>query len=157
MARFKISPGLDNYTKKLQELQMKTRDELIGKAVYKGAGIVADAMQTSITYRLRTHPDPHQGVTKEQKDGLHRGLGISRMRDDNGFINVKIGFDGYNAIINKKYPKGQPNALVARSLVKGTSTAPKQDFVTPVVKQTESAAENAMEDVIDSGIEKIMS
>lgn len=156
MARFKISPGLEEYTRKLQTLQLKTRDELIGKAVYKGAGVVADAIRTGIS-GLRVSKDVHKGVTPIQKKGLADGLGISRMKDESGFINVKIGFNGYNAHVSEKYPKGQPNSLVARSLEKGTSTAPAQRFVAPAVRRTEAAAENAMKDVIESGIEKIMS
>lgn len=156
MARFKISLGLDNYTKKLQELQLKTRDELIGKAVYEGAGIVADTIRAGIS-GLKESPDVHKGVTSLQKQGLADGLGISRMKDENGFINVKIGFNGYNGHVSAKYPKGQANALVARSLEKGTSTAPAQRFVSPAVRRAEVAAENAMKDVIESGIEKIMS
>lgn len=156
MARFKISPGLDEYTRKLQQLGLKTREELIGKAVFAGAGIVADGMRSAIG-SLKESRDVHKGVTPIQKQGLAAGLGISRMKDENGFINVKIGFNGYNGHVSAKYPKGQPNALVARSVEKGTSTAPAQRFVAPTVSRTKSAAENAMKDVIESGIEKIMS
>ena len=156
MARFKISPGLDNYTEKLQDLQLRTRNELIGKAIYEGAGIVADTIRSGIS-GLKESPDVHKGVTPIQKQGLADGLGISRLKDESGFINVKIGFNGYNGHVNPKYPKGQANALVARSLEKGTSTAPAQRFVSSAVRRAEAAAENAMKEVVESGIEKIMS
>ena len=156
MARFKISPGLDEYTRKLQQLGMKTREELIGKAVFASAGIVADEMRASIQ-SLDVSERSTEGVTEKQKQGLLDGLGISRMKDEGGFINVKIGFNGYNGHVSAKYPKGQPNAMIARSLEKGTSHAPAQPFAAPAVKRSKPAAENAMKDVIESGIEKIMS
>lgn len=156
MARFKLSPDLDKYTKQLQELELKTRDELIGKAVFAGAGIVADAIRANIQ-GLSESPSSRHGLTAKQKQGLLQGLGISRMKDESGFINVKIGFNGYNGHVSKKFPKGQPNALIARSAEKGTSYAPAQRFVSPAVNRTKAAAENAMKDVVESGIEKIMS
>lgn len=155
MARLKVNPNLDKYTKKLEQLQLDTRDKIIGKAVYEGAGIVADAVRANIN-ALATSNDFHEAVTPKQKAGLLAGLGISRMKDENGFINVKIGFNGYNSIRNKRYPNGQPNALVARSLEKGTSTAPAQRFVAPAVKRAQASAENAMQEVVESEIDKIM-
>lgn len=155
MARFKVNPNLDKYNKQLEQLQLETRDKIIGEAVYKGAGIVADAVRANIN-GLRTSNDFHKALTPKQKEGLLSGLGISRMKDENGFINVKIGFNGYNSIRNKRYPNGQPNALVARSIEKGTSTAPAQRFVAPAVKRAQSSAESAMQDVVESEINKIM-
>lgn len=156
MARLKLSPDLDKYTRQLQQLELKTRDELIGKAVYAGAGLVADAIRAGINSLPESQSSRH-GLTAKQKQGLANGLGISHMKDESGFINVKIGFNGYNGHVSKKFPKGQPNALIARSAEKGTSYAPAQRFVAPAVNRTKAAAENAMEEVIDSGIEKIMS
>lgn len=155
MARFKVNPNLDEYTKKLQRLQMDTRDKIIGKAVFEGAGIVADAVRANIN-GLATSTDFHKAVTPKQKAGLLAGLGISRMKDEDGFVNVKLGFNGYNDVKNKRYPNGQPNALVARSLEKGTSTAPAQRFVAPAIKRAQNAAENAMKQVVESEIDKIM-
>lgn len=155
MARLKINPNLDKYTKKLEQLQFDTRDKIIGKAVYEGAGIVADAVRANIN-ALTTSNDFHEAVTPKQKEGLLSGLGISRMKDENGFINVKVGFNGYNSIRNKRYPNGQPNALVARSLEKGTSVAPAQRFVAPAVKRAQASAENAMQEIVESEIDKIM-
>lgn len=156
MARLKLSPNLEKYTAQLQELQLKTRDELIGKAVFEGAGIVADAIRAGIN-ALPESPSSRHGLTAKQKQGLANGLGISRMKDEGGFVNVKIGFNGYNGHVSKKFPKGQPNAMIARSAEKGTSYAPAQRFVAPAVNRTKDAAEHAMQDVVESGIEKIMS
>ena len=48
-------------------------------------------------------------------------MGISPIKHDGDYINAKVGFDGYGSIPTKKYPKGVPNQLVARSVNSGTS------------------------------------
>lgn len=59
-------------------------------------------------------------------------------------LNVKLGFDGYNGMKTKKYPKGQPNVLLARSIESGSSIAKKRPFVAPAVRKTKKAAEETM-------------
>ena len=107
-------PGLADYELMLSKLEDGS-EEIIGKAVYAGAGIVADAIKSSIQslpivrgYGTESNPLPG-GVTSAQKAGLIDGLGISRMQDDAGYLNVKIGFDGYNNTRTERYPQGQPN------------------------------------------------
>ena len=78
------------------------------------------------------------------------------MRDDNGFINVKLGFDGYNATRTKKYPRGQPNVLIARSVNSGTTFRKKTKFVDKAVNSAKKAAEAAMDAACSREIEKIM-
>ena len=137
-------------------------DEMIGKAVYAGAGIVADAIKDSIKalpivrgYGTESDPLPG-GVTAPQKAGLIDGLGISHMQDDMGYLNVKIGFDGYNATKTEKYPQGQPNQLVARGVESGTSWKQKCPFVRPAINRSRKRAEAKMAQVIDDEIEKVM-
>ena len=95
-------------------------------------------------------------LTDTAKRGLLEGLGITTMEDDNGFYNVKIGFDGYNELRTRKYPKGQPNQLIARSIESGTSISEKRPFVTPAIRATRKEAQQAMANVIDEETEKIM-
>ena len=49
----------------------------------------------------------------------------------------------------KKYPKGQPNVLLARSIESGSSIAKKRPFVAPAVRKTKKAAEETMAKIID--------
>ena len=100
-------PGLADYELMLSRLEGST-DEMIGKAVYAGAGIVADAIKDSIKalpivrgYGTESDPLPG-GVTAPQKAGLIEGLGIAPLQNDMGYLNVKIGFDGYNATTTEK-------------------------------------------------------
>ena len=81
---------------------------------------------------------------------------IAGFRQDGTFINVKVGMDGYNSETSKKYPKGQPNALIARSLESGSSFAPKRPFIGPSVNRTKGAAERAIAEKLDDEIKKVM-
>ena len=153
-------PGLKDYELMLSRLEGAT-DDMIGRAVYAGAGIVADAVKQGIQslpivtgYGTESNPLPG-GVTSAQKAGLIDGFGISKLRDDNGYLNVKLGFDGYNRTRTEKYPQGQPNQLVARGVASGTSWKQKKPFMRPAVTRSRKPAETEMKRVIDEEIEKI--
>ncbi len=154
-------PGLKDYELMLSQLEGAT-DDMIGRAVYAGAGIVADAVKQGIQslpivtgYGTESNPLPG-GVTSAQKAGLIDGFGISKLRDDNGYLNVKLGFDGYNRTRTEKYPQGQPNQLVARGVESGTSWKQKKPFIRPAVTRSRKPAEAEMKRVIDEEIEKIV-
>lgn len=154
-------PGLKDYELMLSRLEGAT-DDMIGHAVYAGAGIVADAVKQGIQslpivtgYGTESNPLPG-GVTSAQKAGLIDGFGISKLRDDNGYLNVKLGFDGYNRTRTEKYPQGQPNQLVARGVESGTSWKQKKPFIRPAVTRSRKPAEAEMKRVIDEEIEKIV-
>ena len=160
MARFEFS-GIDNYISQLNKLQQSTKDGVVGKTVYAGAEVVADSVRRAIQ-ALPVGDGRAQGgglvdtVTLPQKAGLLDGFGISRMKDDAGFVNVKLGFDGYNSTRTEKYPRGQPNALIARSVNSGTTFRKKTKFVDKAVNSAKKAAEAAMDAACSREIEKIM-
>lgn len=160
MARLRFK-GLEEYEEKLSRMG-KDIDRIAGEAIYEGAGIIADEIRKGIEslpvitgYGTENNPLPG-GVTSTQKKGLLDGLGISKMQNENGYFDVKIGFDGYNRTITKDYPSGQPNQLVARGVESGTSWKQKRPFVRPAVNRARKAAEKKMAEVIDTEIEKIM-
>ena len=153
-------PGLNDYELMISRLT-KDVDSVAGKAIYAGAGIVADAIRENIKalpivrgYGTTETPLPG-GVTAPQKAGLIEGLGISPMQSDAGYLNVKIGFDGYNATKTEKYPQGQPNQLVARGVESGTSWKQKKPFIRPAINASKSRAEAEMARILDQEIEKI--
>lgn len=153
MAKFVIHDAeLDGYVEKLSGLQQK---DIIGRCVYDGAAIVADAIKANIqrlpvTNKRGTPDKPIDGVTPVQKAGLITGFGISHMKNENGFINVALGFNGYNRTISKTAKAAkwtspyQANVMIARSVEKGTSFRKAHPFIAPAVKQTKTAAEAAM-------------
>ena len=153
-------PGLNDYELMISRLS-KDVDDIAGKAIYAGAGIVADAIKENIKalpivrgYGTEKDPLPG-GVTAPQKAGLIDGMGISPMQDDGGYLNVKIGFDGYNATKTEKYPQGQPNQLVAHGVESGTSWKQKKPFIRPAINASKSRAEAEMARILDQEIEKI--
>lgn len=154
-------PGLSDYELMISKLS-KGVDDIAGKAIYAGAGIVADAIKENIKdlpivrgYGTEKDPLPG-GVTAPQKAGLIDGLGISPMQSDAGYLNVKIGFDGYNATKTEKYPQGQPNQLVARGVESGTSWKKKSPFIRPAINASKQRAEDEMARILDEEIEKVM-
>lgn len=151
--------GFEEYEAALSRLR---NEELIGKVTYQGAKVVADEVRKSIQaipvisgYGTKDHPLPG-GVTRPQKEGLLAGFGISGIRNDGGYYNVKLGFDGYNATRTDKFPQGQPNQLVARGVESGTSWKRKHPFMRPAVTRAKKRAVEAMKKACDEACEKTM-
>ena len=159
IARFTFK-GAKEYAIRLSKLGEKSR-QVGGKAIYKAAGVVADGIRKEIdALPIRSgygSPEkPLRGVTEKGKKGLQEGLGISSIEDNDGLLNVKIGFDGYNSVKTKKYPQGQPNQLVARGVESGTSWLVKIRFVSKGVSKSRKTAEQIMNNTINEETEKIM-
>lgn len=142
MAKFTYKPGKE-YMAKLSKLSAGA-DEIAKKAIYKGAGIVADS--------VRTHLHQVLGESETSTGDLEASLGISPIQQDaNGDWNAKVSFSGYDR-------KGVPNQLKARVLESGTSSQRMRPrpFVRPAVNATKVQAKEAMDKVIDEEIKKIM-
>ena len=142
--------GIDKY---LYELAQLEKSGSIKAAVYEGAAIVANSIANNIDDLPIKKGKDVRGVTKIQKEGLKKGFGISPMRNDDGYVHVKLGFDKYNEQYSSKYPKGQPNAMIARSIEGGTSWSPKIPFIRKAVRATENEAVARMTKVIDTSLE----
>ena len=161
MATFKTQ-GLDKYVAQLERLGKKT-DTVISEAVYEMAKGVADEVKANLI-ALPSVPDteglkafasePQQKIpiTKAQKWGLVHSFGIASLRNEGGFIHVKIGFDGYNEVKTKTFPKGQPNALIARSIESGSSTREKTPFLRPALAAARKQAIEAARVKFDEAI-----
>lgn len=150
MAKFQVGNGIDQYIDQLRNLEYTGR-ETIGEAIYAGAGIVADKVKANIRNL------PPMACNRLEKAALIDGMGIAKMQDQDGYYNVKIGFDGYDSIKTKSYPKGRPIPLLARSIEAGTSWRPKYPFVAPAIRAVKAQAEQKMAEEIEKGIKKSMS
>lgn len=161
MAKFVVGNGISNYVQQLEELSTAS-EEMIKRSVYSGAGIVTDAVRKNIQGLPVRHGGYFKdgvkasGITPVQKAGLLNGLGIAPFKNENGYVHVKVGMDGYNATKTKKYPKGQPNAMVARSVETGTSWMQAHPFIGPAVRSTKAKAEQAMAKAFDEECKKRM-
>ena len=162
MAKWIVGKGLDSYISYLQKIDAVT-DEAIGEAVYEMAKVVADSVRSGIQAlptvsnqaNIATYKKGYSRLSDEEKQGLLDGFGVSPMQDDNGYFNVKLGFDGYNSVKTKKYPKGQPNALIARVTESGSSYREKTPFIRPAVNASKKQAEQAGQMKIDEKIAAI--
>lgn len=126
---------------KLERLAAKS-DEIARKAVYVGAGIMADQVRTNLQKNL-------VGSDYSQGDLLD-SLGISAPKvDQDGGINSKVGFDGYDQ-------NGVANVLKARVMESGSSKQQKKPFIRPAISQARERARKAMADVIEAEYEKIL-
>lgn len=133
--------GLDKYKRQLAQIDKGT-PQIVEKAVLAGAGVVLDEIQKGIdTLPQKT------GITVR---GLSKGLGKAPILNENGFVNTRIGWDGYNE-------RGVPNHLMANIMEVGTSKIQeKHPFVKPAVSRSKPQAEAKMAEVLDEEIEKIM-
>ena len=145
-----VGNGLKEYLQQLGNLE-QTAPKAIGFAIHDGASVVYTAIKSNIN-SLPIGKD----LTQKQKEGLLTSFGTAKARTDNGFRNVKVGFHGYNDVKSKKYPNGQPNAMIAASIEGGTSFSRKHPFVAPAVRRSKGAAEEAMRRTLDAEITKIM-
>lgn len=153
--------GLKEYRLKLQQLSALAGERVIGAAVYDGAEIAADIIRQEIQSlptdeHWGTPEHQKAGPSKEEKDGLLESFGITPIRNDNGFINVKLGFDGYQGKPTRKYPRGKPNQMVARSVESGTSFMRQTAFMKSAVRKARGQAKAAMKKRVEQEIESIM-
>lgn len=161
MATITFKKG-DEYLYRLSKLAAGSREKVCGSAIYAAADIVADAIRQELESvptdeGFGTPKDPVKGIKAVQKEALLQSLGITKMQDrGDGYLDVKIGFDGYNPLKTKRWPNGQPNQLIARSLESGTTWMTKTPFVKRAVTKSKKKALEEMKKSVQTSIEKIM-
>lgn len=154
MAKWKFE-GLDEYLRQLERVKANT-GSCIGRAIYEGAGVVAKEVAAEIQKLPVNNQYGSKGITSVQKKGLIEGFGISHAQTEGFYRNVKLGFDGYNGQKTKKYPQGQPNSMIARSVNSGTSFRKKDPFVDRATRRSKGACEVRMAQVFENEISKII-
>lgn len=164
MPKFAVK-GAEEYAQKLSSLGQKS-EETAKKAIYAAAAIVADQIKDNMKglssvddkYNMRAYKSRGKSkLTKAQKAGMINSFGITKLqKDGTGFYNVKLGFDGYNDVRTRKYPKGQPNSLIARVAESGSSYMDKTPFIRPAVNVSRRAAQAKMQEVIEEECKKMM-
>jgi len=159
MAKMQIE-GLEEYTKVIQRISDNS-DVVIAKSVYEGARIVADDMKSemkkiTVDNGVGSEKNKLNGISNLQKADLINGFGIAPIKVDGDYTNTKLGFSGYGRTKTKKYPKGVPIQIIARSVNSGTSFRKKNPFVQRTVNRIRKKAQQAMAQVIDEEIKKEM-
>jgi len=161
MAEVKVE-GMEEFLDLLVATEKET-ERIIAKSIYPGAKIVADTCkvfmeQHIVTEEYHSRHRQHHFPSPLQLKGLIDSMGIAKMkRKEGGVFDVKLGFDGYNEVKTKKYPKGQPNAMIARSINGGTSYMQKQPFMDMTVRVSKAKAEAAIEQKFNEELERFWS
>jgi len=132
MATF-ICPGLEQYEDQIAKLG-KDAVGICKYAIYDAAGMVLEAIKEN---------------TPVESGDLRDSLALAPMRNDNGYINTKIEWAGYDS-------NGTPNALKAAVLESGRSNRSKVPFIRPAVNRVQKAAEASIEAALDKKIKQIM-
>lgn len=153
--------GMSDYIAYLQRIGVET-DEIINVGIYAMAEVVTDKIRENLNAlptvtnaaNIATYRKGYSRLSDVEKEGLLDGLGISPMQDDNGYKNVKVGFDGYNSVKTKEYPKGQPNVLIARITESGSSYREKSPFIRSALRQTQNEALKKGQEAIEKKLKQ---
>lgn len=145
MARFSFSDDIYNM---FDDLISKSNDA-INKALYEGAGIVADEVRKNLN-ALPTekwhHVENGEKIKLSSRDKTEMAdhFGIARYSVEAGVHQTHIGFSGYTQMKTKKYPNGIPIQMLARSIESGTSFRQRQPFVRSAVYKVRMQVAEAM-------------
>jgi HK97 gp10 family phage protein len=169
--------GMDELIQKLE----KAGDRALGvgaRALYKGAGVVADAISSGAR-SIATEPFKYAGggtkrkPSPEEKAILNAAgaAGIAKF-DKNGLsVNTAVGYNrsGYaqvnwNHMSNKARTKykikgggnAKPVAVIANAINSGTSFMEKQPFIRKAITKSKGAAQSAMEATIEQLVDQIL-
>lgn len=160
MATIQFKKG-DEYLFKINNLQGRIKDDICGEAIYKAADLVTDEIRRQLDKvptdeRYGTESYPAIGPKWGQVKALKATLGIARLQISGTYLNVKVGWDGYNHIKTNRWPNGEPNQMVARSIERGTSFMTAHPFVKKAIAATKNESISLMRDIVDQKIEETM-
>lgn len=165
MAKLDAS-GTEDLTRMLQGIGEQS-PEIIKRAVFDGAGMLADAVAQAVE-GLPTEPfhplpgarngaDPLNVLTEDDRDDLLNGIGIAKFENTGDGSNTAVSFDGYSRHKSKEFPNGVPLAVIARSIESGSSTRRKHPFVRPAVNGAKNGILAAMEEKVRACIDDLQS
>lgn len=160
--------GAEAVEKMLQNLGRQTK-AITTAALYQGAGVAADALRDAVR-RLPVedfHPlpgapngkgfGPLNVLTPDDKEDLEASIGISKFEDLGNGRAASISFaDGYSRHgKSKRFPKGVPLPVIARSIESGSSARKKNPFVRRSAKGAEERIIEAERKEIEDQIEAV--
>lgn len=151
----------DAFLKALKRFE-SSADAIAKRAIYDGAGLLAGEIKGAVgdipedEARYLKPGDEYKSITPQEKADLEASMGITPIKGDEfeGW-DAKIGFDGYGSRPTKKYPKGVPNQLIARSVEKGTSYRSKYPFMRRTVNRCRKKVVDAMDKSVAETCEKL--
>lgn len=152
--------GIANMISAFDKFSDRDMEEIAGSAIYVMANEVANQVKANISALPTSSDKEYKGNSKylipdKQKQGLLSSFGISKMKAvGSREWNVKLGFDGYNDVVTKTYPQGQPNALIARLTESGSTYRIKQPFFRSALNASKGGAKERGEEEIKKQFDK---
>lgn len=132
------------------------------QAVYAGMAVIRD----EVVRQIEALPEqrgylpkdklPRDVITPREKEQLLKHIGIAQMDNKDGTVSTRISFDGYTNIVTKKYKKGLPAILVARSINSGSSVRTKHPFMRNARAASKAKALAAAEEAARNALAKLM-
>lgn len=163
MARLDAS-GTDEMMRMLRGIGSQTQ-EIIKRAVFDGAGALADAVAQAVTDLpaepfhplpgARNGMEPLNVLTEDDREDLLNGIGIARFGLTGDGVDTAVSFDGYSRHKSKEFPNGVPLPVIARSIESGSSARQKHPFVRPAVNGAKAHILQVMEDKVRSCIDSL--
>lgn len=164
MARFEISKGFEDFEFALSKLEDKAvQNRIAKKAIYDGAAPLISEIRSQVRamptdkYRFLRNGDKMRSISDQEKEQLAASFGISPIKEKDDGWSIKMGFQGYNSYITKKYPNGVPNALIIASIEKGSSVRVKYPAVRNTVTQRRQEVIAAMRQTMADEFREIFS
>ena len=165
MAQIMLSKDLGRLISDIQKFGQRSLSPIIKQAVYVGAGYMADRIKKELQAlpvqdgKRGLPPYVSKGkkldsISSVQKKDLINSFGVTPFKYENGYTSVKIGFDNYGSYSTRRYPKGIPNQLLARSLERGTSFLKPNKVITRTVNSSKNQTLKIMEQEFKNQIEK---
>lgn len=145
--------GADELLRKMDKLPEKAA-EIAAKALYEGAGVMADAVSKAVngiaTERFKYADGGKRRLPSPEEKAIVQNAkhGIARFRNDGTVIQTSIGYDnsGYATLAGRT----KPVPLIANSINHGTSFMQKQPFLRKAFSQNRSKALETIEAGIKS-------
>ena len=158
MAKMKIT-GLEDFQNTLRALGDQA-ERVMKAAVYAGADVMVQTVKEEIQALPVQNGYMPPGVLRnevsdQEKAALLSHIGIAKMDFDGGRVSTAIGFDGYTDYTTRKYQKGVPVAMLARSIESGSSVRRKNPFLRRAGKKAKERAQAAMVQAANAEIEKM--
>lgn len=160
--------------KELKELKnkfieiSKNTDKACKYSLYDAAGLAAGVIRAGIdglhvvsdaaAIQAWKHNTPTY-ICYTQRAGLYQSLGLTPMKKRNGVWSIAAGIDnkdpvtGYNAIKTKRWPKGQPNIMIAASCEHGSSAMLAQPFIRPAFENNRNQMQKMMKEACQRWIQ----
>lgn len=158
MAKMTVK-GLEEFSTTIYALKDKGI-QIMNAAVFSGADAMIKAVKDAIQALPEEEGYVKNGklrnvVTHDEKEALLSGIGIAKFDNTGGKVTTAIGFNGYTEHKTKKYDKGVPIPLIARSIESGSSVRRKIPFMRQAANRAREQVQKAMVDAAEKKMQEL--